>query len=203
MKIICIGRNYGRHALELGNAIPSEPVVFMKPSTALTVDNKPLFLPDFSSNVHYEIELVLKVCKHGKAIEQRFAHRYYDAIGLGIDFTARDLQDELKSAGLPWEKAKSFDGSAAVGQFVPVDALPNPEAIKFTLQRNGEVVQTGDSADMLFSFDSIIAHVSTYFKLMKGDLIFTGTPAGVGRVERNDHLVGELEGRVILDMRVK
>ena len=203
MKIVCIGRNYGRHALELGNEIPDEPVVFMKPATALTVNGKPLFLPDFTQDVHHEIELVLKVAKNGKAIEERFAHRYYEEIGLGIDFTARDLQQELKAKGLPWEKAKAFDGSAAVGGFVDKAALADGGDIEFSLERNGEVVQRGNSADMLFDFDRIIAEVSRYFKLMRGDLIFTGTPAGVGPVAQNDHLVGRIGDRKLLEMRVK
>ena len=203
MKIVCIGRNYGRHALELGNEIPDEPVVFLKPATALTVNGKPLFLPDFTQDVHHEIELVLKVAKNGKAIEERFAHRYYEEIGLGIDFTARDLQQELKAKGLPWEKAKAFDGSAAVGEFVDKAALADGGDIEFSLERNGEVVQRGNSADMLFDFDRIIAEVSRYFKLMRGDLIFTGTPAGVGPVAQNDHLVGRIGDRKLLEMRVK
>ena len=203
MKIVCIGRNYGRHALELGNEIPDEPVVFLKPATALTVNGKPLFLPDFTQDVHHEIELVLKVAKNGKAIEERFAHRYYEEIGLGIDFTARDLQQELKAKGLPWEKAKAFDGSAAVGGFVDKAALADGGDIEFSLERNGEVVQRGNSADMLFDFDRIIAEVSRYFKLMRGDLIFTGTPAGVGPVAQNDHLVGRIGDRKLLEMRVK
>ena len=203
MKILCIGRNYGRHALELGNEIPDEPVVFLKPATALTVNGKPLFLPDFTQDVHHEIELVLKVAKNGKAIEERFAHRYYEEIGLGIDFTARDLQQELKAKGLPWEKAKAFDGSAAVGAFVDKAALADVGDIEFSLERNGEVVQRGNSADMLFDFDRIIAEVSRYFKLMRGDLIFTGTPAGVGPVAQNDHLVGRIGDRKLLEMRVK
>ena len=203
MKVICIGRNYVDHARELGNAIPSEPVVFMKPSTAVLANDKPFFHPGFSSDIHFECELVLRICRNGKAIEERFAHRYYDAMTLGIDFTARDLQDELKGAGLPWEKAKAFDHSAAVGTFIPKEELPPADRINFQLSRNGEVVQSGDTTQLLFGCDRIVADVSKYFRLLNGDLIFTGTPAGVARIARNDLFTGVLEGREVLRCRVK
>ena len=203
MKIVCIGRNYRDHAKELGNEVPKEPVIFIKPSSCMSIGGKPFFIPDFTEEVHYELELVLRISKVAKAVERKFARRYYAEVGLGIDFTARDLQNELKAKGLPWEKAKSFDGAAAVGEFVPLDELPNRDSIKFQLHKNGELVQDGDSADMLFDFDAIIVEVSKYFRLTLGDLIFTGTPAGVGPVSINDHLVGTLEGRRLLDIRVK
>jgi len=203
MKIVCIGRNYADHAKELGNAVPDEPVVFMKPSSAMIHNSKPFFIPAFTNDVHYELELVYRIINNGRHIEQQFAHRYYDSVGLGIDFTARDIQQKLKSKGLPWEKAKAFDGSAAMGEYVALDAIPDPKNINFQLFKNGEEVQTGQSSHMLHDIDEIIAHVSQYFVLTVGDLIFTGTPAGVGKVEIGDHLIGKLEGKTLLDLRVK
>lgn len=203
MKIVCIGRNYADHAKELGNAVPDEPVVFMKPSSAMIHNSKPFFIPAFTNDVHYELELVYRIINNGRHIEEQFAHRYYDSVGLGIDFTARDIQQKLKSKGLPWEKAKAFDGSAAMGEYVALDTLPDPKNINFQLFKNGEEVQTGQSSHMLHNIDAIIAHVSQYFVLTVGDLIFTGTPAGVGKVEIGDHLIGKLEGKTLLDLRVK
>lgn len=203
MKIICIGRNYAEHARELKNEIPSEPVFFLKPDTALILQGHPFFYPDFSKDIHYECEIVVKINRLGKNIEERFAHRYYEDIALGIDFTARDIQSELKTKGLPWEKAKSFDGSAAVGNFVSVSFLKNRDNIQFKLLKNGQVVQVGQSADMLFSIDSIIAHVSKYFTLKIGDLIFTGTPVGVGPVSIGDHLEGVLEEESNFTLKIK
>ena len=203
MKIICIGRNYAAHAAELGNDVPDEPVVFLKPSTALVTGGKPFFYPDFSTDVHFECELVLRICRNGKAIEERFAHRYYDRIGLGIDFTARDIQRACKSAGLPWEKAKAFDNSAVLGELLGLGALDDPTDVPFELAVDGEVRQSGRSSAMLFGFDRIIAEVSRYFSLREGDLVYTGTPAGVGPVARGQHLTGRLAGREVLSCRVK
>ena len=204
MKIICIGRNYVAHAKELNNDIPTEPVVFLKPDSALLRNNNPFYIPGYSSNVHHEIELVVKISRLGKSIEKRFAHRYYEEIGLGIDFTARDIQEELKSKGLPWEKSKAFDNSAVLSQkFIHKEKLAHPGSIHFNLHKNGEEVQKGDSSLMIFSIDSIIEQVSKYFTLKLGDLIYTGTPAGVGPVAIGDHLEGYLEGEKLLDFRVK
>jgi len=190
MKIFCIGRNYVEHAKELNNPIPAEPVVFMKPATALLRENQPFYIPDFSNDVHFEVELVLRVSKNGKAISPEFASNYFDAIGLGIDFTARDLQSVCKAKGLPWEKAKAFDHSAVIGEFIPLENFDLSQGISFKLLKNGSVVQDGHSSDMLFDFESLIVHLSKYFTLQKGDLIYTGTPAGVGPVSIGDHLEG-------------
>lgn len=203
MKIICIGRNYAEHAKELKNEVPAEPVIFLKPDTALVLGSQPFFYPDFSSDVHYECEIVVKITRLGKNIEEKFAHRYYEEVALGIDFTARDLQQELKQKGLPWERAKAFDGSAVVGNFVPVSFLRDAQNIEFELHKNGEKVQHGFSADMLFPIDRIIAYVSRYFTLKIGDLIFTGTPAGVGPVQAGDQLEGILEGESNFRIRIK
>lgn len=203
MKIIAIGRNYIDHAKELNNPVPTEPVVFLKPDTALVKGNKPFFHPDFSEDIHHEVEIVLKICKVGKNIEERFAHRYYDELTVGIDFTARDLQQKAKEKGLPWEKAKAFDHSAPVGRFLPVSTLPDPKSIRFNLDINGKRVQEGDTADMIFPFDFLVAYVSRFFTLQMGDLIFTGTPAGVGPVKRGDRLVAGIGGEVLLDFEVK
>lgn len=191
MKILCIGRNYAAHAAELGNAVPDEPVVFCKPDSALLGRNLPFVIPSFTSDVHHEIELVLRIGKVGKHIEPRFAHKYIDAVTVGIDFTARDLQGELKSQGLPWEKAKGFDGSAVVGRFIPVENV-DLSNLSFSLSKNGQTVQQGNSKNMLHGFDALIAHVSRYFTLKTGDLLFTGTPAGVGPVQPGDVLEGFL-----------
>lgn len=192
MKIICIGRNYAEHARELGNVVPEQPVVFLKPATAMLVNGKPLYYPSFTQDLHYELEVVLKVAKNGRHVQPEFAAGYYEEIGLGIDFTARDLQQTLKSKGQPWELAKAFDGSAVIGDFVPLSELPDPANIEFQLTKNGEVVQHGFTRDVLFSFEDIIVFVSQYFKLQMGDLIFTGTPAGVGPVTIGDQLEGWL-----------
>lgn len=204
MKIICIGRNYVAHAKELGNEIPSEPVIFMKPDSALLRNNDPFYIPDWSNDVHYELELVVRINRLGKSIERQFANRYYSEIGLGIDFTARDLQNKLKDKGLPWEKAKAFDRSAVISsEFVDVAELPDPASIKFQLKLNGEVVQDGDSALMIFPIDELITQISKYFTLKIGDFIYTGTPAGVGPVKIGDHLEGFLEGQKMFDFVVK
>jgi 2-keto-4-pentenoate hydratase/2-oxohepta-3-ene-1,7-dioic acid hydratase in catechol pathway len=203
MKIICIGRNYADHAKELNNPIPKAPVFFMKPDSSLLINNKPFFYPDFSHEIHYEAEIVLKICRLGKRIENQFAHRYYNEIGIGIDFTARDLQQACKKEGHPWEIAKAFDQSAVLGSFVPKSTLPDLSAIHFELQLNGITVQSGNTKDLLFSFDELIAYVSTFVTLKTGDLIYTGTPAGVGPVAIGDHLVASVEGQVMLDFMVK
>ena len=203
MKIICIGRNYIAHARELNNPVPEKPVFFMKPDTALLQKNNPFFYPDFSKDVHYEAELVLKICRNGKHIREEFAHKYYDEIGIGIDFTARDLQAECKKKGLPWEIAKAFDQSAPVGRFLPVSDLPDPDNIGFQLKINGELRQEGNSKNMIFSFARIIAYVSQFISLKTGDLIFTGTPEGVGPVAINDHFEAFVEGKKLLEFNVK
>ena len=203
MKIICVGRNYIDHAKELNNPVPKEPVLFMKPSTALLINQRPFFYPDFSQNIHYELELVIQINKNGKAIDPKFAYKYYDKIGLGIDFTARDIQDKCKEKGLPWELAKAFDYSAVLGDIVPVDSLKDKSNIAFELKKNQEMVQAGFSKDMIFNFDAIISYASRYFKLLKGDLIYTGTPAGVGPVHIGDTLDGYLEGVQLLHVNIK
>jgi acylpyruvate hydrolase len=203
MKIICIGRNYVKHAQELNHDVPTEPVFFMKPDSALLLDNKPFFLPDFSKDLHHEIELVIKISRLGKNIEAKFAHRYYDEIGLGIDFTARDIQRHLIEKGLPWEKAKAFDSSAVLGKFLTKEELGDMGQILFSLRKNGEVVQSGDSQLMIFPFDTIIEHVSKFVTLKIGDLIYTGTPAGVGPVAIGDRLEGFIGEKKMFDIQVK
>lgn len=204
MKIICIGRNYVAHAKELNNEVPGEPVIFMKPDSALLRNNDPFYIPDWTTDVHHEVELIVRINRLGKNIEKRFAHRYYDEIGLGIDFTARDVQNALKAKGLPWEKAKAFDYSAVIcTEFVSVGSLPDPNSINFKLELNGQNVQEGNSALMIFPIDELISQVSKYFTLKIGDLIYTGTPAGVGPVKIGDHLKGYLEGRKMFDFFVK
>jgi 2-keto-4-pentenoate hydratase/2-oxohepta-3-ene-1,7-dioic acid hydratase in catechol pathway len=204
MKIICIGRNYADHAAELKNEIPAEPVIFCKPDTALLPKNHPFIYPEHTTDLQYELELVLRIKKVGKYIEREFASKYYDEVGLGIDFTARDTQQKCKEKGLPWEKAKAFDHSAPMGKkFIKIKDLPDPGKINFELHKNGEPVQKGDSSLMLFSFDDLITEVSKYFTLKIGDLIFTGTPKGVGRVEKGDKLEGYLEGEKLLHLQVK
>ena len=193
MKIFCIGRNYAAHAEELGNEVPSRPVIFMKPRTAILQDNKPFFLPNFDSSIHYECELVLRIGKNGKAIPERVAHSFIQSIGLGVDLTARDLQSELKEKGHPWESAKAFDKSALLGDLKPVDLFDLTKPIQFSLHKNGEVVQQGDTSLMLFNFSRIIAEVSKYFTVQQGDLIYTGTPAGVGPIEIGDKLQGFID----------
>ncbi|GAB2825838.1 fumarylacetoacetate hydrolase family protein [Ferruginibacter profundus] len=203
MKIICVGRNYADHAKELGNDIPEEPVIFMKPKSALLQSHTPFYYPEFSNELHYECELVLRVCKNGKYIQERHASNYYNGITVGIDFTARDIQDELKKKGLPWEKAKAFDNSAAVGKFIDVTPAMNRKNINFTFYKNKELVQTGNSGNMIFSIDSLISHISNYFSLNIGDLIFTGTPAGVGECVVGDVLEAFLEKDNLLTVEVK
>jgi 2-keto-4-pentenoate hydratase/2-oxohepta-3-ene-1,7-dioic acid hydratase in catechol pathway len=203
MKIICVGRNYAAHAKELNNKTEEEPVIFLKPETALIAPKMPFFYPDFSKDIHFETELVVRISKLGKNIEEKFANRYYDAVSLGIDFTARDLQTQLKSKGLPWERAKAFDSSAPVGEFVLLDELKPIQDLRFSLKVNGETRQQGHTADMLFSVDRVISFVSQYFTLKKGDLIFTGTPEGVGPIAIGDVLEAELEGKPLLTVRVK
>jgi acylpyruvate hydrolase len=203
MKIICIGRNYAEHAKELGNAVPSEPVFFCKPDSAILPKGNPFFIPDWTTDVHYEVELVLRIDRLGKHISKEFAPRYYGAVGLGIDFTARDVQEELKKKGLPWEKAKGFDGSAVISHdFVAVEELEKSN-IRFSLHKNDELVQSGNSQDMIFDFDAIIAYVSQYMTLKIGDLIFTGTPSGVGKVSPGDELSGFLGERQMFQVKVK
>jgi acylpyruvate hydrolase len=191
MKIICIGRNYIDHAKELQNPVPKKPLVFMKPPSALLVNNKPFYYPDFTKDLHYEVEVVLKVGKNGRHVQPDFAADYYPQIGLGIDFTARDVQQACKEKGHPWEIAKGFDGSAVISPFIPIDQV-NASAIPFELHKNGEVVQRGNTKDLIFSFNDIIVYVSKFFKLQMGDLIYTGTPAGVGPVQIGDRLEGFL-----------
>lgn len=203
MKIICIGRNYAAHIEELKNEKPGKPVVFLKPDTALLKGSAPFFYPDFSENIHHELELVLKVSKEGKYIQPQFAHRYFDEIGLGIDFTARDLQDQCKAKGLPWEIAKAFNGSAPIGDFKPVSDFSDLKDIDFQLEVNGEMRQKGNTSLMLFDFATIISYVSQFFTLKKGDLIYTGTPAGVGPVKIGDRLTGFIGTEKMLDFEVK
>lgn len=203
MKIICIGRNYVEHARELGNDIPDEPIIFMKPKSALLQTHTPFYYPEFTNELHYECEIVLRVCKNGKYIQERHASSYYNGITVGIDFTARDLQDEAKAKGLPWEKSKAFDNSAAVGKFIDITPDFNRKSINFHLLKNKEVVQKANSQDMIFSFDALIANISNYFSLNIGDLIFTGTPAGVGECVVGDELEAFLEDKSLLSFEVK
>ncbi|MCC6700803.1 MAG: fumarylacetoacetate hydrolase family protein [Fluviicola sp.] len=203
MKIICIGRNYADHAKELNNPLPTEPVFFLKPDTALLPAGSPFYIPDFTKDLHYECELVLKIKKVGKNIPLKFAKDYYEEVSLGIDFTARDLQEQCKTKSLPWEKAKAFDNSAPMGTHFKKVADMDLSNCGFQLHKNGQLVQDGKTSDMIFSVDAIIAYVSQYFTLKTGDLIFTGTPAGVGPVAIGDHLEGFLEGEKILDLKIK
>lgn len=203
MKIICIGRNYAEHAKELGNNVPTEPVFFCKPDSAILPRSNPLFIPPFTNDLHYEVELIIKIDRLGKNIEEQFTDRYYSTIGLGIDFTARDVQEEQKKKGLPWEKAKAFDGSAVVGKdFLPLEEFDRTN-IRFSLKKNGEVVQIGNSSDMIFNFNKIIAYVSQFMTLKIGDLIFTGTPSGVGPVAINDVLEGYLGEKKMFKVNIK
>jgi 2-keto-4-pentenoate hydratase/2-oxohepta-3-ene-1,7-dioic acid hydratase in catechol pathway len=203
MKIICIGRNYTDHIKELANEKPVNPVVFHKPDTALLLKGQPFFIPEFSEDVHYEVEVLVKINRIGKHIQPKFAPKYYDEIGLGIDFTARDLQAQLKAKGLPWEKAKGFDGSAVIGKWLNKNELPSVDQLKFELSKNEEIVQQGDTSLMLWKIDELIAYVSQFFTLKIGDVIFTGTPAGVGPVAVNDRLVGRLEKQELFSIKVK
>ncbi|MEM0576531.1 fumarylacetoacetate hydrolase family protein [Flavobacterium polysaccharolyticum] len=203
MKIICIGRNYANHIEELKNERPTEPVVFMKPDSAILLKQYPFVIPEFSEDIHHEIELIVKISKVGKYIEPKFAHKYYDEISVGIDFTARDLQEKLKQKGLPWEKAKAFDGSAVIGEFLSKTQFSSLENLTFELVNNGQTVQKGCSSHMLWSIDELIAYVSQFFTLKIGDIIFTGTPAGVASVRPNDILEGFLEGQQLFRIQVK
>jgi len=203
MKIICIGRNYLDHAKELGNKIPTSPLFFLKPDTAIQPKGHPFFIPDFSNNIHFEVELVLKISKNGKNIDEKFAHKYYDEIGIGIDFTARDIQEDCKKNGLPWEKAKGFDGSAQISnEFINKKSL-KLEDINFSLNLNNSLMQKGNSKNMIFSFDQIISYISKYYTLRAGDLIYTGTPSGVGKVEIGDSLICFINGREMLKVNIK
>ncbi len=204
MKIICIGRNYSEHAKELKNEVPDKPVVFLKPQTALLKDNKPFYYPEWTKDLHYETELVLKICKQGKYVDEKFARKYFDEVTVGIDFTARDLQSQQKAKGLPWEIAKAFDNSAAIGEFRKLGMMDGwNDGIKFSMKLNDVEVQKGNTKDMMFSFEKIIAYASQFFTLQTGDLIFTGTPAGVGAVKIGDRLEGFLETEKIFDFEVK
>jgi 2-keto-4-pentenoate hydratase/2-oxohepta-3-ene-1,7-dioic acid hydratase in catechol pathway len=203
MKIICIGLNYRMHAMEMGRPLPSEPVVFMKPDSSILRNNKPFFLPGFSSMIQYETEVVVKISRLGKGIQARYAGRYYDELTLGIDITARDIQNRNSASGLPWELSKCFDGSAPLGRFIPVSSVADLNNIDFSLEINGEKVQSGNTSDMIFSINEIVSYVSGFFTLKTGDLIFTGTPSGVGPLRRNDNLVARLGEEVLLDMLIK
>ena len=203
MKIICIGRNYFEHAKELGNEIPKEPIFFLKPDTAISPKGHPFFIPDFSNNVQYEVELVIRIKRLGKHIEEKFAHKYYDQIGLGIDFTARDIQQEVKEKGLPWEKAKGFDGSAVISRKYLDKKELELANLNFSLKKNGEIVQSGNSQQMLFKIDQIIAYISQFYTLKIGDLIYTGTPEGVGQVNPGDVLEGFIEEQKMFEVKVR
>jgi len=203
MKIICIGRNYVAHARELNNEVPERPVFFMKPDSALVTDNRPFFYPDFSKDVHHELEVVIRIDRLGRSIDEKFASRYYNEVALGVDFTARDLQMEQKKKGLPWEIAKGFDYSAPISEFFPLERFGDIHDLNFRLFKNGELVQDGSTSLMIFSFEKIIAYVSQFMTLKTGDLIYTGTPAGVGPVKVNDHLEAYLEEEKLMDFMVK
>lgn len=203
MKIICIGRNYLDHAKELGNKIPTSPLFFLKPDTAIQPKGHPFFIPDFSNNIHFEVELVVKISKNGKNIDEKFAHKYYNEIGIGIDFTARDIQEECKKNGLPWERAKGFDGSAQISnEFINKELLILND-INFSLSLNNSIMQTGNSKNMIFSFDQIISYISKYYTLRAGDLIYTGTPSGVGKVERGDSISCFINSNEMLKVNIK
>ena len=203
MKIICVGRNYADHAKELKNEVPTEPVIFMKPKNALLQNNHPFYYPEFTDNLHYECELVLRISKNGKYIQDRFASKYYDAVTVGIDFTARDIQNELKEKGLPWEKAKAWDNSAAIGKWIPLQNVKNKKDLNFCLYKNKELVQQGNSSLMLNSFDKVVAYISNYFSVNIGDLVFTGTPAGVGECVVGDELEAFIEDDSLLTIEIK
>ena len=204
MKIICVGRNYTDHISELKNEKPEEPVLFQKPDTSILLKKQPFFIPDFSNDIHYEVEVLVKIKKIGKHIQEKFAHKYYDEIGLGIDFTARDLQNKLKEKGLPWEKSKAFDGAAVISdKWLQKEELPAVDKLNFRLEKNGELVQSSSTAHMLWKIDELIAYISSYFTLKIGDIIFTGTPAGVGKVATDDRLTGYLEDQQMFSIKVK
>ncbi len=203
MKLVCIGRNYTEHIKELQNERPVDPVVFIKPDSAILPKEQDFYIPDFSKDVHHEVEVLVKIKKVGKHIAPEYAHTYYDEIGLGIDFTARDLQAQLKEKGLPWEKAKGFDGSAVIGEWLPKSSFMDLDNLNFSLLKNGEEVQKGNTGMMLWKIDELISYVSKFFMLKKGDILFTGTPSGVGRVATNDYLTGLLEGQELFSLKVK
>jgi 2-keto-4-pentenoate hydratase/2-oxohepta-3-ene-1,7-dioic acid hydratase in catechol pathway len=203
MKIFCVGRNYAKHAKELENEIPDEPIIFMKPKSALLQPHTPFYYPEFTNELHYECELVVRISKNGKYIQEKFASKYYDAVTAGIDFTARDIQNELKAKGLPWEKAKSWDNSAVIGKWVTFTDLKNKKDINFGLYKNKELVQQGNSSEMIHHFDKIVSYISNYFSVNIGDVIFTGTPAGVGEVVVGDELEGFLEDNSMFKLEVK
>jgi 2-keto-4-pentenoate hydratase/2-oxohepta-3-ene-1,7-dioic acid hydratase in catechol pathway len=203
MKLICAGRNYAEHIEELRNTRPEAPVLFMKPDSAILPKEQDFYIPEFSACIHYEVEVLVKIKKVGKHISEAFAPRYYDEVSLGIDFTARDLQDALKSRGLPWEKAKGFDGAAVIGKWVPKERFEDLGNLTFTLEKNGKTVQEGNTGQMLWSINELIAYASTFFTLKKGDILFTGTPSGVGEVSRNDYLSGTLEGEPMFSLKVR
>jgi acylpyruvate hydrolase len=203
MKIICIGLNYRKHAVEMGWAIPEVPVVFLKPDSSILKNNKPFFLPGFSENIHYEVEVVIKISKLGKGIAAKFAPRYFDEVTVGIDITARDLQKQQAAAGMPWEISKCFDGAAPLGSFIPVSTINDIEDLDFRLEINNKVVQKSNTSDMIFNFNRIVEYVSKFFTLKTGDLIFTGTPSGVGQLKRNDNLVAFLGDKQLLDFMIK
>ncbi|NME67111.1 fumarylacetoacetate hydrolase family protein [Flammeovirga aprica] len=203
MKIICIGRNYVDHIEELNNERPTQPVIFSKPDTAVLRNNAPFYFPEFSEDIHHEVELVVKICKEGKYIQEKFAHRYYDEVGLGIDFTARDVQNKLKEKGLPWDLAKGFNGSAPISSFQPISNFKSIQDINFSVKLNGEEKQNGNSKMMLWNVDEIISFISKYITLRKGDLIFTGTPKGVSPVKIGDRIEGFIEDQKLLDFEVK
>jgi fumarylpyruvate hydrolase len=210
MKIVAVGMNYRKHVLELNNTIPDEPVIFCKPDSAILMapasrgrGNQPFFLPDFSKEIHHETELVVRICKLGKNIEAKFAHRYYDEVTVGLDLTARDLQSKLRKAGLPWEVSKGFDGSAVLGEFVPLELIGDIQALDLRLDINGNTVQEGNTSDMIFNVNTIVEYISKFFTLKTGDLIYTGTPSGVGPLRTEDHLEAYLAGKKLLDLRIK
>ncbi|SDX19959.1 fumarylacetoacetate hydrolase family protein [Aequorivita viscosa] len=203
MKIICVGRNYTDHIQELNSATPTDPVLFLKPDTSILLKKQPFFIPEFSNDVHHEVELLVRINKIGKHIDRKFAHKYYDEIGLGIDFTARDLQAELKKNGLPWEKAKAFDGAAVIGKFINKEEIEDLDNLGFQLEVNGNVVQKGNTNLMLWKIDALIEYISKYFTLKIGDIIFTGTPSGVGKVVAEDKLTGYIEDQEMFSIKVK
>ena len=203
MKIICVGRNYTDHIKELENNKPKEPVLFLKPDSSIILNNKPFFIPDFSQNIHYELELIIKISRLGKYIQEKFSHKYYDFIGLGIDFTARDLQSDLKSKGLPWEKSKAFDGSCFISKWINKSEFNDVNNLNFNLNKNGKTVQKTNSKLMLWKIDELISYISTFFTLKIGDVIFTGTPAGVGKVSIGDNLEGFIEENKIFNLNIK
>ena len=203
MKIFCVGRNYVAHAKELGNEVPEDPVIFMKPKSALLQPHTPFYYPEFTNELHYECELVLRISKNGKYIQEKFASKYYDAVTVGIDFTARDIQNELKAKGLPWEKAKSWDNSAAIGKWITLTNIKNKKDINFCLYKNKELVQQSNSGLMIHNFDEVVAYISTYFSVNIGDLVFTGTPAGVGELVVGDEIEGFIEDESLMQLEIK